>query len=236
MSTVANENKPSGLLSNKFVKWGMPIAAVGIFAVTGIIESGASADREAKLSSQQSQIASLKGDIDVKNLERETKAKKMNSEVAGLSSARQDGDEKAIRRVLEDSMNWDSYAEYTAAREKLKKEQGMSEDSQFLKTFMPKVGNLQDRAGNNYNEIDTNGLNMKLKGFSSSVTKVAGTKYTYIGLASVKTSNKANRGSAVTYSVVEYTTDANHKLTKLNAYPIRKAPSIVGSMKSSAEV
>lgn len=232
---VSSEESKSSGVGSFFRRWGMPIGAVGVLAVTGMVASSINGSHDADLAKQQNEITSLKSQIDVTNLDRQAKVNKVKSQVVGLSSERQSGDNKAIEGLMSKATTWSSYTEYMAARDDIKKTYKLDEKSSFLSTFMPKIGNLQDGMGTNYNKIDTEHLNAKMTGFSSSIVKVAGLSYSYIGLASIETTS-ANKGKATTYSLVEYTTDAQHKLSKISAYPVLTDPTILGSMRGTTGV
>lgn len=234
VNTEPSDGTESSGTGNSFVKrWGLPIASVAVLAVTFGVTSASNSSHDSTLKSQQDQITSLKSQIDVQNLERQAKADKINSQVAGLSTERQDGDNAAIQDLMSKATTWATYQEYMNSRKEIQKKYHLDEKSSFMTSFMPKVGNIQDGSGTNYNEIDTNGLNMRLKAFSSSVTKVAGLKYTYVGLAAIDVENQGNHGTSTTYSVVEYTTNAAHELSDIKAYSVTQAPVVQGTMKAS---
>lgn len=137
---------------------------------------------------------------------------------AGMDAKRKAQDDSAAANLAKLVTTWDSKKSYDAARADVINKYGLKEDGTFMKTFMPKVVELDSATGKGTtNEIDANGSNMSYQGMTSYVTKIAGDKYTYFTAVDVSSSNRA--GNTATKSLIFiYTTDANHKLSNIEGY------------------
>lgn len=136
----------------------------------------------------------------------------------GMDAQRKSQDDNAAENLAKLVTTWDSKKNYDAARADVMNKYGLKEDGTFMKTFMPKVVELNSATGQGTtNEIDANGSNMSYQDMTSYVTKIAGDKYTYFATVNVSSSDKA--GNTATKSLIFiYTTDANHKLSNIEGY------------------
>lgn len=118
---------------------------------------------ESDIVSQQNRISTLRQNIDSLN-------DQYNAADAKIAAIEQDtgvrrdqllSDEKVIGEFLSDTCVWSNFDEYTVARERAMSKWGLSEESMFLSSFMPKFEKAGPNAGNpEYNYIDAMDLNM----------------------------------------------------------------------------
>ena len=136
-----------------------------------------------------------------------------------LDQARADRDDEIAAGFLNTVCTWDSYAEYTAAREQIMADYDLTESSQFMSVFMPEIGNITSSDGTNYNKIDVLGLNMTDQRIKSYVTKIDGGDYSYFTVVDVR-STWENGGESVVQAVLLYTVDAGGSLSDVYAVPV----------------
>ena len=136
-----------------------------------------------------------------------------------LDQARADRDDEIAAGFLNTVCTWNSYAEYTAAREQIMADYDLTESSQFMSVFMPEIGNITSSDGTNYNKIDVLGLNMTDQRIKSYVTKIDGGDYSYFTVVDVR-STWENGGESVVQAVLLYTVDAGGSLSDVYAVPV----------------
>ena len=111
------------------------------------------------LAEQQRQIVDLKNRIDKISVENNTVVSKVKSQATGVDSERVKKDDEAVNNLMKKVFTWKTYKEYIDVRNDLMKTYSLSEDSEFMKTFMPSIEN-EVINGENYNQIDVNGYNI----------------------------------------------------------------------------
>lgn len=141
-------------------------------------------------------------------------------QVTGLDTSRKDRDDDIIEDLLSDVMSWETGEEYQQKRESLMQDYDLTENSRFLKTFMPELVVVTDQAGNSYNRIDTYGLHISFVNVDTYLTNVGddGT-YSYMGFVTWRTSddlgNEIEHTDVVTCDVSE-----NGDVLTLNGYSV----------------
>lgn len=146
------------------------------------------------------------------------------SEVSGLDMARVQSDDIKAEAFLKKVLTWGSYEEYNSIRESLMSEYDLTDDSDFMTTFLPAIPVVEDADGNKYNVIDkalSSGeeLNLKFVSMTSHVTGIVEDSYSYFTEVSVS-SNSVNGGTAIGRCIFEYTVSEDGKLSDLHGYTI----------------
>lgn len=227
-SPIEGKSRPdvTGLIRQFIVPILCFLAVVGTWMYT----SGIKGDHADRLSANQETIASLKNQADVKNLAAQNKTVVLNSELSGANDKQKADDDAAFKRLMGSATTWTSYKEYMDARAKIKTTYHMSENDQFLKTFMPSFKAITDRSGKNYNLIDTNGYNVRFEGMTSTLTNVKPNSYQYFAVVTVSSQASKTNDRAETHDVVTYTTDGKHHITNVNVSKITGQIYSSGSM------
>lgn len=159
------------------------------------------------LAEQQNQIVDLKNRIDKISVENNTVVSKVKSQATGVDAERVKKDDEVVKNLMKKVFTWKTHKEYIDIRNELMKSYSLSEDSEFMKTFMPNVEN-EVIDGENYNQIDVNGYNITFNDLKSYVVSIdeSSKVYEYFAIVSV-TSKSNNDGSA------DYNLALNYKMT-----------------------
>lgn len=184
---------------------------VAYFVTTGDYNDQLHA-QELEISELQSRVGNLSAAI-------ANKQTQLIHDITGLNVQRLNEDKEVISDFLELVCTWDTYVEYMDAREKIMRRYGLAEDSQFMSIFMPVVGNKTSPDGTNYNQIDTNGLNMKYESITPYVTRIRAGEYSYFSVVRIISSWK-NGGETVVRAVITYTVNADGELSDISAVPL----------------
>lgn len=143
----------------------------------------------------------------------------VSTQATGMSPARKSSDDETMQAVMKKALTWSSGEEYIQARQDLIDRWKLDEKSQFLTVFMPgeDAGAWRtDSSGTTYFAYE--GINSSLDSFTSSVTNVDGTRYTYFAVVGVKTRSSDGMATDVTYSTMSYTLDANGTISDLTGW------------------
>lgn len=207
----------------KFLKRNaLVIALVLVAAVTFFVVSGAMDDREAQLSSQRSEVLSLKGQLSLKQDElHESQGKVVEEATGGMSIDHKDDDDEKMTELMRLALTWDGLSEYLEARDQVKKQYGFAEDSQFMQVFMPGEGEGATRtapSGKTYSAFDKD-ANSKFVSLNSVVTGTAGDVYSYFSIVEIRVSSGSGAASTPSYVVLSYDM-IDGKPANLDAYTV----------------
>jgi hypothetical protein len=178
-----------------------------------------SRSQDATLTEQRLEIEALTNEVGKLSAAIKNKQTELIFTITGLNMQRTVTDDKVVSDFLEIVCTWDSYDEYMTARETIMRRYDLSEDSEFMSIFMPVVGNKTSPDGTNYNQIDTNGLNMDFESVDSYVTKISADRYSYFTIVNIRSSWK-NGGESIVRAAITYTIDADGELTNISAIPL----------------
>lgn len=140
-------------------------------------------------------------------------------EATGMSPARKRSDDERMTDIMKQALTWSTGEQYIEARNALIERWKLDEGSQFLTVFMPgeDAGAWRtDSSGKTWFAYE--GINSALESFTSSVTNVDGTNYTYFAVVGVKTVSSDGKASTVTYSTMSYTLDANGTVSGITGW------------------
>lgn len=172
-----------------------------------------------ELEAQQLEIESLTNQIATLNAAMNNKQNELVFTITGLNQQRVNKDDGIVSDFLKVVCTWDSYDEYMTARETIMRRYDLAEDSAFMTIFMPVVGNKVSSDGTNYNQIDTNGLNMEFESVESYVTNIVADQYSYFSVVNIRSTWK-NGGESVVHAAITYTIDSDGELTNISAIPL----------------
>lgn len=152
------------------------------------------------LSEQQNQIVDLKNRIDKISVENNTVVSKVKSQTTGVDAERVKKDDEVVKNLMKKVFTWKTHKEYIDVRNELMKSYSLSEDSEFMKTFMPNVEN-EVIDGENYNQIDVNGYNITFNDIKSYVVSIDESSKVYEYFAIVSVTSKSNNDGSADYNL-----------------------------------
>lgn len=173
------------------------------------------------LSEQQKQIVDLKNRIDKISVENNTVVSKVKSQATGVDAERVKKDDEVVKNLMKKVFTWKTHKEYIDVRNELMKSYSLSEDSEFMKTFMPNVEN-EIIDGENYNQIDVNGYNITFNDIKSYVVSIDESSKVYEYFAIVSVTSKSNNGGSVDYDLaLSYKMTDSQQIMNLVGYTLK---------------
>mgnify|MGYP003082567172 FL=1 len=173
------------------------------------------------LSEQQNQIVDLKNRIDKISVENNTVVSKVKSQATGVDAERVKKDDEVVKNLMKKVFTWKTYKEYIDVRNELMKSYSLSEDSEFMKTFMPNIEN-EVINGENYNQIDVNGYNITFNDVKSYVVSIDESSKIYEYFAIVNVTSKSNNGGSVDYDLaLSYKMTDSQQIINLVGYTLK---------------
>ena len=173
------------------------------------------------LSEQQNQIVDLKNRIDKISVENNTVVSKVKSQATGVDAERVKKDDEVVKNLMKKVFTWKTHKEYIDVRNELMKSYSLSEDSEFMKTFMPNIEN-EVINGENYNQIDVNGYNITFNDVKSYVVSIDESSKVYEYFAIVNVTSKSNNGGSVDYDLaLSYKMTDSQQIINLVGYTLK---------------
>lgn len=198
----------------------LPIILSVIFAIVMWLGAGITISKQnSALAQQATEISSIKNRIAILQTEQTNHRIELIQSTTGLNLHRVSQDDVVISDFMNLVCTWDTYAEYTHARETIMRRYGLSEDSSFMTVFMPNIPNKVDVDGTQINRIDVFEYNMMFESVSSYVTDIRVDEYTYFSIVKISSTWK-NGGEAIVQAAVTYTVNANGDLSNIMAIPL----------------
>lgn len=140
------------------------------------------------------------------------------SEETGSDSERIAADSRMAEQFMRTVFSWETDDEYRSARETIMKDYSLTEDSSFMKEFMPDM-TVTSRDGTEYLPIDILKLNASFDKIDVRFVNVAGDTYSYF--CTVKWYVRGSFGtSESTDSMFLFDTDAEGNIKNLEAYTL----------------
>lgn len=173
------------------------------------------------LAEQQRQIVDLKNRIDKISVENNTVVSKVKSQATGVDAERVTKDDEVVKNLMKKVFTWKTYKEYIDVRNDLMKTYSLSEDSEFMKTFMPSIEN-EVINGENYNQIDVNGYNITFNNVKSYVVSIDESSKVYEYFAIVNVTSKSNNGGSIDYDLaLSYKMTSSQQIMNLIGYTLK---------------
>lgn len=200
----------------------IPPILLGVLFILSIVAHGMSSSvNAANVEPLVAKVKQTRNKIEVKKADLKKEEKVAVSDATGLNTDRVNKDNKVVKDFLSTVFTWKNYNEYDAAREKVKEEMRLTEDSSFLKVFMPKLKNNIE-GDESYNLIDQKHLNMSYEGFTPYVKSISGSNYNYFTLVEVVSTRDLDNdgtpdGEGRGWVIMEYMVDADGKIQNLTA-------------------
>lgn len=196
------------------VLWAVSVGVMLLGIVTFVVTD---MQRSAVLASQQSEIATLTQQKQEASDKRASEVNTVTKNSFGLDTSRVATDDRLVSQIIKTATTWSDSESYTNARNTLRDEYKIAEDSYLLTTFMPKSESMPlGQDGKMINNIDAYGLNMTYVNMHSYVVGIDNGVYSYFTVVDVL-SKDAQGHSGEGNIIFTYDVDANGAVSNMVA-------------------
>lgn len=196
------------------VLWVVSIGVMLLGIVTFVVTD---MQRSATLASQQSEIATLTQQKQEASDKRTSEVNTVTKNSFGLDTSRVATDDRLVSQIIKTATTWSDSESYTNARNTLRDEYKIAEDSYLLTTFMPKSESMPlGQGGKMINNIDAYGLNMTYVKMHSYVVGIDNGVYSYFTVVDVL-SKDAQGHTGEGNIIFTYDVDANGVVSNMVA-------------------
>ena len=196
------------------VLWAVSVGAMLLGIVTFVVTD---MQRSATLASQQSEIATLTQQKQEASDKRTSEVNTVTKNSFGLDISRVATDDRLVSQIIKTATTWSDSESYTNARNTLRDEYKIAEDSYLLTTFMPKSENMPlGQDGKMINNIDAYGLNMTYVNMHSYVVGIDNGVYSYFTVVDVLSKDAQGHSGEGTI-IFTYDVDANGTVSNMVA-------------------
>lgn len=192
------------------VSIGFMLLAIAAFVITD-------AQRNAVLSAQQTEIATLEQQKKEASDKRTSEVNTVTKNSFGLDTSRVATDDRIATEIIKTATTWSDADSYNAARTKLRDDYKFTDDSQMLSAFMPEVKDVPlGQDGKMINTINAYGLNMTYVKMHSYVVGIDNGVYSYFTVVDVL-SKDAQGHTGEGHIIFTYDVDANGAVSNMVA-------------------
>ena len=196
------------------VLWAVSVGVMLLGIVTFVVTD---MQRSAVLASQQSEIATLTQQKQEASDKRTSEVNTVTKNFFGLDISRVATDDRLVSQIIKTATTWSDSESYTNARNTLRDDYKIADDSQMLTTFMPEVQDMAlGQGGKKINTIDAYGLNMTYVNMHSYVVGIDNGVYSYFTVVDVL-SKDAQGHSGEGNIIFTYDVDANGTVSNMVA-------------------
>lgn len=196
------------------VLWAVSVGVMLLGIVTFVVTD---MQRSAVLASQQSEIATLTQQKQDASDKRASEVNTVTKNSFGLDTSRVATDDRLVSQIIKTATTWSDSKSYTNARNTLRDDYKISEDSYLLTTFMPKSESMPlGQGGKMINNIDSYGLNMTYVKMHSYVVGIDNGVYSYFTVVDVL-SKDVQGHSGEGNIIFTYDVDANGTVSNMVA-------------------
>lgn len=196
------------------VLWIVSIGFMFLGIVTFVVTD---MQRSATLASQQSEIATLTQQKQEASDKRTSEVNTVTKNSFGLDTSRVATDDRLASQIIKTATTWSDSESYTNARNTLRDDYKIADDSQMLTTFMPEVQDMAlGQGGKKINTIDAYGLNMTYVNMHSYVVGIDNGVYSYFTVVDVL-SKDAQGHTGEGNIIFTYDVDANGAVSNMVA-------------------
>lgn len=196
------------------VLWVVSIGVMLLGIVTFVVTD---MQRSSALASQQSEIATLTQQKQEASDKRVSEVNTVTKNSFGLDTSRVATDDRLVSQIIKTATTWRDSESYTNARNTLRDDYKISEDSYLLTTFMPKSESMPiGQGGKMINNIDAYGLNMTYVNMHSYVVNIDNGVYSYFTVVDVL-SKDAQGHTGEGNIIFTYDVDANGTVSNMVA-------------------
>lgn len=183
------------------------IVTAVVFVTTYLVLGGISSDRDAELSSQRSEILSLKGALSMSQDQvHSAQGAAVEEATGGMETDHKNDDDQTITALMKTALTWNGLSDYLDQRETVMKTYGFAEDSQFMQVFMPGEQEGVQRtapSGKTYGAFDKD-MKSEFVSLNSSVTNAAGDVYRYFSIVEMRVASGSGAASTTAYVSLSY--------------------------------
>lgn len=192
------------------VSIGFMLLAIAAFVITDT-------QRNAVLSAQQTEIATLEQQKKEASDKRTSEVNTVTKNSFGLDTSRVATDDRIATEIIKTATTWSDADSYNAARTKLRDDYKFADDSQMLSAFMPEVKDAPlGQDGKMINTINAYGLNMTYVKMHSYVVGVDNGVYSYFTVVDVLSKDAQGHSGEGTI-IFTYDVDANGTVSNMVA-------------------
>lgn len=192
------------------VSIGFMLLAIAAFVITDT-------QRNAVLSAQQTEIATLEQQKKEASDKRTSEVNTVTKNSFGLDTSRVATDDRIATEIIKTATTWSDADSYNAARTKLRDDYKFTDDSQMLSIFMPEVKDAPlGQDGKMMNTINAYGLNMTYVKMHSYVVGIDNGVYSYFTVVDVL-SKDAQGHSGEGNIIFTYDVDVNGTVSNMVA-------------------
>ena len=192
------------------VSIGVMLLGIVTFVVTDMMRSGA-------LAAQQQEIATLTQQKQEASDKRASEVNTVTKNSFGLDTLRVATDDRLVSQIIKTATTWSDSESYDKARNTLRDDYKIAEDSYLLTTFMPKSESMPlGQDGKMINTIDAYGLNMTYVDMHSYVVGIDNGVYSYFTVVDVL-SKDAQGHTGEGNIIFTYDVDANGTVSNMVA-------------------
>lgn len=196
------------------VLWAVSIGVMLLGIVTFVVTD---MQRSSALASQQSEIATLTQQKQEASDKRASDVNTVTKNSFGLDTSRVATDDRLASQIIKTATTWSDSESYTNARNTLRDDYKISEDSYLLTTFMPESESMPlGQNGKMINNIDAYGLNMTYVNMHSYVVGIDNGVYSYFTVVDVL-SKDAQGHTGEGNIIFTYDVDANGAVSNMVA-------------------
>jgi hypothetical protein len=196
------------------VLWVVSIGVMLLGIVTFVVTD---MQRSSALASQQTEIATLTQQKQEASDKRTSEVNTVTKNSFGLDTSRVATDDRLASQIIKTATTWSDSESYTNARNTLRDEYKIAEDSYLLTTFMPESESMPlGQGGKMINTIDAYGLNMTYVKMHSYVVGVDNGVYSYFTVVDVL-SKDVQGHSGEGNIIFTYDVDANGTVSNMVA-------------------
>lgn len=196
------------------VLWTVSIGVMLLGIVTFVVTD---MQRSSALASQQSEIAVLTQQKQEASDKRTSEVNTVTKNSFGLDISRVATDDRLVSQIIKTATTWSDLESYTNARNTLRDEYKIADDSQMLTTFMPEVQDMAlGQGGKKINNIDAYGLNMTYVTMHSYVVGIDNGVYSYFTVVDVLSKDAQGHSGEGTI-IFTYDVDANGTVSNMIA-------------------
>jgi hypothetical protein len=201
-----------------------PLVAGAILAATAVVGGITTANQNSALDVEKAKLSKITDKVDAARAGT-TKLETTSSLAAtGASSDRVAADRRVIDDLVQRSMSWNNDADYREARASTMRVYDLTENSPFMKSFLPKAPVSIDAHGNEYPYIDAAGLNSHVGDTTVKLLSVDALDYSYMVLVDLQGKSGDGLGTSVNVATVFVTIDGDGKLSKLTGFASTTQP------------
>lgn len=196
------------------VLWVVSIGVMLLGIVTFVVTD---MQRSSALAFQQSEIATLTQQKQEASDKRASEVNTVTKNSFGLDTSRVATDDRLASQIIKTATTWSDSESYDKARNTLRDEYKIAEDSYLLTTFMPKSENMPlGQGGKMINTIDAYGLNMTYVNMHSYVVNIDNGVYSYFTVVDVLSKDAQGYTGEGTI-IFTYDVDANGVVSNMVA-------------------